>query len=252
MPGLGHAVGRVGEGRARRGGADLPQPQLAGEQVGPHEAQRPREQEQQVVAHQCRDGAGAQEGGGTVAQQGVREGQAQRMRIERVGVEDVQRVVQHRVAYPRHLPGGAYGVPEVGRDPAGQVQHQRPARDHGEQHAGQRHPGELRPPERRRGRPGFRSRRRVRPSQAAGQRALARGTGGRAQRSGGSARIAVSRLGTGRGLGGGGRRAGRTDEAGAHPVFVSGAARIAAAYGSEEPHQPGTSGPAGRRLQTAV
>ena len=61
VPRLGHPVGRLRERGARRGGGDPAQPQLAGEQVGAEEAQRPREQEQQVVPDERRHGARAEE-----------------------------------------------------------------------------------------------------------------------------------------------------------------------------------------------
>ena len=65
------------------------------------------------------------------------------MGVEGVGVEQVQRVVQHRVPDPRDLPGGADRVAEVGRDAAGHVQHQRPGREHRQRDARERHPREL-------------------------------------------------------------------------------------------------------------
>ena len=154
MTRLGHAVGRIGE---RRAGGSRPEPaqaELAREQVCAEKAQRPREQEQQVVADQGGDGARAEECCRAVAEQRVREGEAERMRVEDVGVEQVQRVVQHRVPYPGNLPRGPHGIAEVGRDPAGQMQHQRPGREHSEKHPGECHPQDLGPTEGRRGRPG--------------------------------------------------------------------------------------------------
>ena len=71
MPRLGDAVGGIGEGNRRRGGAEAPQAQLAREQVGAEEAQRPGEEEQKVVADQRRHGARAEEAGRPVAQQRV-------------------------------------------------------------------------------------------------------------------------------------------------------------------------------------
>ena len=143
MTGLGDAVGRVGERRRRRRRAELAQPQLAREQVGADEAQRPGEQKQQVVTNQRRHGARAEEARRAVAEQRVRERQAERMRVEDVGVEQVQRVVQHAVADVGDLPGRAHRIAQVRRDAAGHVQHQRPARQHGERHAYDDHPDDL-------------------------------------------------------------------------------------------------------------
>ena len=140
---LGDAVGGVGEGDPGSRPAEAAQAELADEQVGADEAQRPGEQEEQVVADESGHGARAEEGRRSVAQQGVREGQAERVGVEGVGVEQVQRVVEHRVAHPGDLPGGAHGIAEVGGDPARQVQHERPAREHGQQHAREDHQGEL-------------------------------------------------------------------------------------------------------------
>ncbi len=49
VAGLGHAVGRVGEGDAGSRAAEAPETELAGQQVGAKEAERPGEQEEQVV-----------------------------------------------------------------------------------------------------------------------------------------------------------------------------------------------------------
>ena len=76
VAGLGDAVGRVGERGAGGGAAEPAEAELAGEQVGADEAQRPGEQEQQVVADERRDGARAEERGRAVAEQRVREGEA--------------------------------------------------------------------------------------------------------------------------------------------------------------------------------
>ena len=114
VPGLGDAVGRVGERRRRGGRAELAQAELAGEQVGADEAQRLGEQEQQVVTDERRDGARAEERRRAVAEQRIREREAQRVRVEGVGVEQVQRVVEHRVTDPGDLPGGAHGSPRSG------------------------------------------------------------------------------------------------------------------------------------------
>ena len=119
---------------------ELAQAELARQQIGADEAQRPGQQEQQVVADQRRDRARAEERRRPVPEQRVREGEAERVGVEGVGVEQVQRVVEHRVPHPGDLPGGAHRVAEVRRDAAGQVQHQRPAREHR-----QRDPGERRP-----------------------------------------------------------------------------------------------------------
>ena len=127
VPGLRHAVGRVGEGDAGGGAAEPPQAELAREQVGADEAQRPGEKEQEVVADERRDGAGAEERRRAVAEQRVREGEAERVGVEGVGVEQVQRVVQHRVPHPRDLPGGAHRIAQVWGDAAAHVQDQRPA-----------------------------------------------------------------------------------------------------------------------------
>ena len=75
------------------------------------------------------------------------------MRVEDVRVEQVQRVVQHRVPDVGDLPGGAHRIAEVGRDAAGHVQHERPAREHGERDAGDDHPEDLLGAQLRRGRP---------------------------------------------------------------------------------------------------
>ena len=140
---LGHAVGGVGESRGGGRGAELAQTELACEQVAGDEAQRPGEQEQQVVADERRHGARAEEAGRAVAEQRVGEGEAQRVRIEGVGVEQVQRVVQHRVTDVGDLPGCAHGIAEVGRDAAGQVQHERPAGQHRQRDAGENRPRDL-------------------------------------------------------------------------------------------------------------
>ena len=58
------------------------------------------------------------------------------MRVEGVGVEQVQRVVENRVADLGDLPGGAHGIAEIGRDPGRHVQHQRPGRQHREHDPG--------------------------------------------------------------------------------------------------------------------
>ncbi len=71
VPGLGHAVGRVGEGGAGGGRAELAQPELAGEQIAADEGERPGEEEQQVVPDERRDGARAEEAGRPVAEQRV-------------------------------------------------------------------------------------------------------------------------------------------------------------------------------------
>ncbi len=155
---LGDAVGRVGEGQAGGGAAEPAEAELAGEQVGADEAERPRPQEQQVVADERGDGARAEERRRAVAEQRVREGEAERVRVEGVGVEDVQRVVEHRVPDPGDLPGGAHRVAEVGGDAAGHVQHERPAREHRQQHARQRDQRDLAAGERRGGRPAGRPR----------------------------------------------------------------------------------------------
>ncbi len=160
VPGLGHAVGRVGEGGRRGSRAELAQPELAGQQVAADEGQRPGEEEQQVVADERGDGARAEEGGGAVAEQRVGEGEAQRVGIEGVCVEQVQRLVQHGVADPGDLPGGAHGVAEVRRDAAGQMQHERPRDEHGERDAGEDRPEDLAACELRRGRPACGVRRR--------------------------------------------------------------------------------------------
>ena len=153
MAGLGHAVVRVGEGGGGRRGAEPAQSQLAREQVGADEAQRPYPQEQQVVANERGDRAMTEERRRAVAEQRIGEGEAERVRVEGVGVEQVQRVVQHRVPDPRDLPGGAHRVAEVGGDPARHVQHERPARQHRQQDAGEDHPQQLRAPDRGRGGP---------------------------------------------------------------------------------------------------
>ena len=153
VPGLGHAVGRVGEGEAGGGASEAAEPELAREQVGAEEAQRPRPQEQQVVADERGDRARAEERRGAVAEQRVREGEAQRVRVEGVGVEQVQRAVEHRVPHPRDLPGCADRVAEIGRDAAGHVQDQRPARENREQHAGEHDERDLTAAQRRRWRP---------------------------------------------------------------------------------------------------
>ena len=136
------------------------------------------------------------------------------MGVEGVGVEQVQRVVQHRVPDPRDLPGGAHRVAEVGRDAAGQVQHERPAREDRQQHARERHPQQLCAPEPGRGRPAGGSPARVRMRRSA---------------------VLLAGAWVGRVLAelwSVGWRARRAGEAGAHRLLSFGAARIGAAYGS--------------------
>ena len=137
------------------------------------------------------------------------------MRVEGVRVEQVQRVVEHRVPDPRDLPGRAHRVAEIGRDAARQVQHERPGREHREQHAGRARRARARgrrstaraPSARGLPRPRLRTRR-VRPPSASRRR---------------------RRASAGAAIPAGLRRAGET---GAHGLRVSGATRIGAAYGS--------------------
>ena len=153
VAGLGDPVGGVGErergGRAR----DAAEPELPCQQVGAEEAQRPREQEQQVVVDERGHGPRPEPRDRPVAQQRVGERQAQGLGIEGVGVPQVQRVVEHRVTHPGDLPGRPHGVPEVGGDVARQMQDQWPARQHRERHAGERGEQQLPPTELRRRRP---------------------------------------------------------------------------------------------------
>ncbi len=104
VTGLGHAVGRVGEGHAGRGATEAAQSELACQQVGADEAQRPGEQEQQVVADQCGHGARPEERRGAVAEQRVREREAERVGVEGVRVEQVQRDRGASRARPRRSP----------------------------------------------------------------------------------------------------------------------------------------------------
>ena len=138
VSGLRDPVGGVGERQAGGGGAGAAEAQLAGQQVGAEEGQRPREQEQQVVVDEGGDGPGPEPRDRAVAQQRVGEGQAQGVGVEGVRVPQVQGVVQHRVAHPGDLPGGADRVAEIRGDAARQMQDQRPGREDRERHAGER------------------------------------------------------------------------------------------------------------------
>ena len=153
VSGLGHAVGRVCEREPGGGAAEASEAELAREQVGADEAQRPGEQEQEVVADERGDGARSEERRRAVAEQRVREREAERMRVERVGVEQVLWLMEHGVSHPCDLPSGSHGVAEIGGDAARQVQHQRPGREHGQHHARQRHERQLERRERGRRRP---------------------------------------------------------------------------------------------------
>ena len=143
VPGLGDPVGGIREGGARGRPPETPQAELACKQEGAEEAERPGEQEQQVVTDECRDGARSEEAGRPVAEQRVREGEAQLVGVEDVGVEEVERLVQDRVSDPRHLPSSPHRIAEVRRDPARHVKDQRPARHDREQHTRQGRPDEL-------------------------------------------------------------------------------------------------------------
>ena len=90
VPRLGDAVGGVGEGDARGGRGVPAQAELAREQVGADEAQRPGPQEQEVVADERGDRARAEERRRAVAEQRVGEGEAERVGVEGVGVEQVR------------------------------------------------------------------------------------------------------------------------------------------------------------------
>ncbi len=91
VAGLGHAIGGVGERGPGDGRADPSGAQLAREQPGADEAQRPSRKEEQVVADERRDGTRSEEGRRPVAEQRVREGKAQaggdRRRWSRTGAE---------------------------------------------------------------------------------------------------------------------------------------------------------------------
>ena len=102
------------------------------------------------------------------------------MRVEGVRVEEVQRVVEHRVADPGDLPRGAHRVAEIGRDPARQVQHQRPRRHDRQQHAREHDERDLPAAERGRGRParGGRAPPRARPAAGGRRRRRRRGRWG--------------------------------------------------------------------------
>ena len=113
MAGLRDAVGRVRERRAGCGAARAAEAELACEQICAQEAQRPGEQEQQVVAHQRGHGSRAEQRGRAVAEQRVGEREGLVMRPERVRVPQMERVVEHGVPLPGELPRGAHRVAEV-------------------------------------------------------------------------------------------------------------------------------------------
>jgi len=123
---LERGVGERGSGDRRRGG---PQPELAAEQVGRDDRQRPREDEEQVVTDERRGGARADESGRRVAEQRVGEREAVRVRPERIRLEQMQRMLEQLVTLDGDLPRGANRVTQVGIDPRGEVQRKRPTRD---------------------------------------------------------------------------------------------------------------------------
>ena len=143
VPRLGDPVGGVGERQPGGGRGDAAQAELPAQQVGAEEAQRPREQEQQVVTDERRDGSRSDPRDRAVAEQRVGERQAQRVGVEDVGVEHVQRVVEQAVPDPRDLPRGPDRVAEVGSDAAREMQDQRPGRQHREGDAGERDEDQL-------------------------------------------------------------------------------------------------------------
>jgi hypothetical protein len=127
------AEGGEGVGRAGDGGTSGTESQLARQQVRAGEREGVGEQEHQVVADDGRVGALPDQSGGRVADERVGERERVAERPELVGVEEVQRLVDERVAVPCHLVRLRQRVTEVLRDVAAQVQDQRPVHDHGHQ-----------------------------------------------------------------------------------------------------------------------
>ena len=138
-----HAEGRVGEGgsRDRRpGGAEA---HLARQQIGPEEAERVDEEEEQVVADDRGLGPVADQAGRRVADQRVAERERVGLGPELVRLEEVERLGGQRVASPRHLPGLRQRVAEVLGDRVGQVQRQRPVHDHRDREGSERREQDL-------------------------------------------------------------------------------------------------------------
>ena len=125
-----HAKRRVGEGGARDRRARWSESHLARQQVGPEEAERVGEEEEQVVAGHRRAGTVPDQPGGRVADQRVPERERIGLGPELVGLEEVERLRLQRVPSPRDLPSLRQRVAEVLRDRLVQVQRQRPVHHH--------------------------------------------------------------------------------------------------------------------------
>jgi hypothetical protein len=133
----------VSERGARDRGAGATGPELAREQPGAHEAERIREQEQQVVAQHGGRHAAPDRAGRRVAGQRLRDREAVLHRPEGVGLEVVERLVPKRVTAPSDLPGLHQRIADVARHVAGHVQRQRPVHRQREQHREQHGQPEL-------------------------------------------------------------------------------------------------------------
>jgi hypothetical protein len=119
-----------GERGAGDRSAARPEPELAGQEVSADEPERVGEQEHQVVSVDRRVRAGADQAGGGVPDQRVREGERVAERPELVCIEEVKRLVRERMAVPGHLVRLRERVAEILGDVVAQVQDQRPVHDH--------------------------------------------------------------------------------------------------------------------------
>ena len=92
VAGLGEPPRRVRERRPRHGRADPARAELADERVRPDEGEREHQHVHDVVAEQGGHRAGADHAGRHVAEQGVGEGEAVALGVERVGLPQARRV----------------------------------------------------------------------------------------------------------------------------------------------------------------
>ena len=119
---LGRPPRRETEDEAGHRGTPAAHPELARQQVGGRRAERPREQEHDVVADQRRRLPVPDQPEGEVAEQAVGERQRVVERVENVCVEDVSGIGDD-VTVPRELPGLQQRVAEVLRNGGGGVHH---------------------------------------------------------------------------------------------------------------------------------
>jgi hypothetical protein len=137
MPRLGQPERGVRERRSRDDGGEAGSAELACEEIRPEERERVREQEEQVVD----DDRGVEalrreDARRRVPQEHVREREAVLLGPEGVRLEEVERLLDERVAHPREVPRVEQGVAQVLGHVAPQVEHERPrhpdAEDDGE------------------------------------------------------------------------------------------------------------------------